>query len=180
VADLVAAAEGLGGVDILVNNAAIFPRVPFLDMTPAQWDEVHAVNLRGSFLCAQAAARAMVARGARGALVNLSSGAAFRGPPRGAHYVAAKAGLVGLTRAIAQELAPYGIRANAVAPGLVDTAQPRYGMTEAEIAAAGDAVPLGRIAEPDDVADVVVFLCGEASRHVTGQVLHVNGGQYLG
>lgn len=169
----------LGGIDILVNNAGIFPRVEFLDMTEAQWDEVLGVNLKGTFLCTQAAAQQMVQRGRGGVVINLASGAAFRSSPRGVHYVASKAGIVGLTRAAALELAPHRVRVNAIAPGITDTAQPRYGMSEAELQAAGQQVPLGRMGTPEDVADLAVFLASDESRHITGQTMHVNGGQYL-
>ena len=176
---LMAAADELGGVDILVNNAAVFPRTAFLDMTEADWDGVLTVNLKGPFLCSSAAARRMAAAGREGAIVNIASGAAFRSSPRGAHYVASKAGLVGLTRATALELAPHGIRVNAIAPGLADTAQPRYGMTEAEIAEAAEQLPLKGLTLPGDVADLAVFLASPAARRITGQTVHVNGGNYL-
>jgi NAD(P)-dependent dehydrogenase (short-subunit alcohol dehydrogenase family) len=176
---MVAAGESLGGIDILVNNAGIFPRVEFLDMTEAQWDEVLNVNLKGTFLCTQAVAQKMVERGRAGAVINLASSAAFRSSPRGVHYVASKAGIVGVTRATALELAPYRVRVNAIAPGTTDTAQPRYGMSEEELQAAGRQVPLGRMGTPEDVADLAVFLASEEARHITGQTLHVNGGQYL-
>jgi NAD(P)-dependent dehydrogenase (short-subunit alcohol dehydrogenase family) len=176
---LVEAGEGLGGIDILVNNAGIYPRVEFLDMTEAQWDEVLDVNLKGTFLCTQAVARKMVQRGRGGAVINLSSAAAFRGSQRGVHYVASKAGIVGVTRATALELAPHRVRVNAIAPGITDTAQPRYGMSEEELQAVGRQVPLGRMGAPADVADLAVFLAAEESRHITGQTIHVNGGQYL-
>ena len=176
---MVEAGESLGGIDILVNNAGIFPRVEFLDMTEAQWDEVLNVNLKGTFLCTQAVAQKLVERGRAGAVINLASSAAFRSSPRGVHYVASKAGIVGVTRATALELAPYRVRVNAIAPGTTDTAQPRYGMSEEELQAAGRQVPLGRMGTPEDVADLAVFLASEESRHITGQTLHVNGGQYL-
>ncbi|MCA8926829.1 MAG: SDR family oxidoreductase [Alphaproteobacteria bacterium] len=176
---LLEAAETLGGVSILVNNAAVFPRTPFLDLTEADWDGVLNVNLRGGFVMAQAAARRMVAAGRPGAIVNLSSGAAYRGSPRGTHYVASKAGVLGLTRGMAQELAEHRIRVNAIAPGLTDTAQPRFGMTEVEIAAKGASMPLGLV-EAADIADAAVFLASDAARRITGQVLHVNSGDYLG
>ena len=176
---MVEAGENLGGIDILVNNAGIFPRVEFLDMTEAQWDEVLNVNLKGTFLCTQAVAQKLVERGRPGAVINLASSAAFRSSPRGVHYVASKAGIVGVTRATALELAPYRVRVNAIAPGTTDTAQPRYGMSEEELQAAGRQVPLGRIGTPEDVADLAVFLASEEARHITGQTLHVNGGQYL-
>jgi len=176
---MLAAADGLGGIDVLVNNAAIFPRVDFLEMTPEQWDGLMAVNLRGTFLCTQAAAKRMVARGAGGSVVNLSSGAAFRGSPRGVHYVTGKAGIVGFTRAVSQEMAGRGIRCNAIAPGLTDTAQPRYGMTEQEITEAFDSLPLSGTVEPGDIAEAAVFLASDKARKVTGQTLHVNAGSYL-
>jgi NAD(P)-dependent dehydrogenase (short-subunit alcohol dehydrogenase family) len=176
---MVEAGESLGGIDILVNNAGIFPRVEFLDMTEAQWDEVLNVNLKGTFLCTQAVAQKLVERSRPGAVINLASSAAFRSSPRGVHYVASKAGIVGVTRATALELAPYRVRVNAIAPGTTDTAQPRYGMSEEELQAAGRQVPLGRMGTPEDVADLAVFLASEEARHITGQTLHVNGGQYL-
>jgi 3-oxoacyl-[acyl-carrier protein] reductase len=176
---MVEAGESLGGIDILVNNAGIFPRVEFLDMTEAQWDEVLNVNLKGTFLCTQAVAQKLVERGRPGAVINLASSAAFRSSPRGVHYVASKAGIVGVTRATALELAPYRVRVNAIAPGTTDTAQPRYGMSEEELQAAGRQVPLGRMGTPEDVADLAVFLASDAARHITGQTIHVNGGQYL-
>ena len=176
---MIEAGADLGGIDIVVNNAGIFPRVEFLDMTEAQWDEVLSVNLKGTFLCSQAAARQMVARRRGGVLINLASGAAFRSSPRGVHYVSSKAGIVGFTRAAALDLAHHGIRVNAIAPGTTDTAQPRYGMSEAELQAVGRQIPLGRLGTPEDVADLAVFLASEEARHITGQTIHVNGGSFL-
>jgi NAD(P)-dependent dehydrogenase (short-subunit alcohol dehydrogenase family) len=172
-------ARELGHIDVLVNNAAVFPRVEFLDMTEADWDYVLDVNLKGACFCAQAAARAMVESGRPGAIVNLASGAAFRSSPRGVHYVASKGGVVSMTRAMALELAPFRIRVNAIAPGLTDTAQPRYGMSEDELAAAGRAIPLGRMAQPDDIARTALYLASDDAALITGQTLHVNGGSYL-
>ncbi|HVC53861.1 MAG TPA: glucose 1-dehydrogenase [Stellaceae bacterium] len=178
---LVAAAEaGLGPLDVLVNNAGIFPRVDFLAMEESDWDAVAAVDLKGPCFCAQAAARSMVAAGRAGAIINLTSGAAYRGSPRGVHYCAAKGGVVSMTRQMALELAPHRVRVNAIAPGLTDTAQPRDGMSESEIAAGGAQIPLGRIARPEEIASAAVFLASDAAGFITGQVLHVNGGGYLG
>ena len=168
-----------GRLDGFVNNAGIFPRVPFLDLTDADWDAVHDVNLKGTFRCTQAAAKAMIGAGNGGSIVNLASAAAFRSSPNGAHYVASKAGVIGLTRATALDLASHRIRVNAIAPGLTDTAQPRYGMSEEELAAAGAGIPLGRIATADDIASLAVFLLSRESAHITGQTLHVNGGEFL-
>ena len=177
---MVAAVErDLGPIDVLVNNAGVFPRVPFLDMTEGDWDYVIDVNLKGACFCAQAAARAMVASGREGSIINLTSGAAYRGSPRGVHYCASKGGVLSMTRQMALELAPHRIRVNAIAPGLTDTAQPRYGMGEEELATAGRAIPLGRLAQPEDIAGAAVFLASDAAGFVTGHCLHVNGGAYL-
>lgn len=170
----------LGPIDILVNNAGVFPRVAFLEMGERDWDYVMDVNLKGAFFCAQAVARSMAAAGRAGTIINLTSGAAFRGSPRGVHYCASKGGVLSMTRQMALELAPHRIRVNAIAPGLTDTAQPRYGMSEVELAEAGRALPLGRVARPEDIARAAVFLASDDSGFVTGQCLHVNGGGYLG
>lgn len=178
---MVAAVEReLGPIDVLVNNAGVFPRVPVLEMTERDWDYVMDVNLKGAFFCAQAAAKSMVAGGRPGVIINLTSGAAFRGSPRGTHYCASKGGLLSMTRQMALELAPHRIRVNAIAPGLTDTAQPRYGSTEDELAAAGRAIPLGRMARPEEIARSAVFLASDDAGFITGQCLHVNGGGYFG
>jgi NAD(P)-dependent dehydrogenase (short-subunit alcohol dehydrogenase family) len=174
------AEEGLGPIDVLVNNAGVFPRVPFLELGESDWDFVFDVNLKGTCFCTQAVAKRMVAAGRPGAIINLTSGAAYRGSPRGAHYCASKGGVVSLTRQMALELAPCRIRVNAIAPGLTDTAQPRYGSSEAEIEAMAQTIPLGRIAQPDDIARTAVFLASDEAGFTTGQILHVNGGGYLG
>ena len=118
----------------------------------------------------------MVAQGRGGAIVNIASVIATTGSAPGVHYTASKAGLEGFTQATALALAPHGIRVNAIAPGVADTAQPRNGMTEDEITAHGAALPLGRILTPEEVADAAVFLASEEARQITGQTLHVNGG----
>jgi 3-oxoacyl-[acyl-carrier protein] reductase len=178
---LVADAERtLGPVDVLVNNAAIFPRAPFLELTEDTWDAVLDTNLKATFVCAQEAARRMVAGGRPGAIINLSSGAPYRGSMRATAYMASKLGIVGLTRGMARELAPHGIRVNAVAPGITNTAMPRLGNTEEALAALGRSNPTGRLAEPEDIAGVVVFLATEDARHLVGQLIHVNGGEYHG
>jgi NAD(P)-dependent dehydrogenase (short-subunit alcohol dehydrogenase family) len=173
------ALSGLGRLDVLVNNAGVFPRVRFLDMTEADWDNVVDINLKGSAFCAQAAARAMVAAGRGGSIINLSS-RSLAGAMLGVHYSATKAGVVGMTRAMALALAPHGIRVNAIAPGLTDTAQPRYGNTEDELAEMAKAVPLGRMALPEEIAALGVFLASDAASYITGQVHHINGGAYMG
>jgi NAD(P)-dependent dehydrogenase (short-subunit alcohol dehydrogenase family) len=170
--------QKLGPPDVVINNAGVFPRVAFLDMKEGDWDHVLDVNLKGSFLVAQAGARAMVAAGRPGAIVNISS-SAVRGDPRGVHYSASKAGVIGLTRAMALALAPWRIRVNAIAPGTTDTAQPRYGNTEEQLAARVRDTPFGRMAEPDEIARVAVFLATEEAAWISGEVIHVNAGAYM-
>ena len=178
---LVAEAERqLGPIDVLVNNAGIFPRAPFLELTEEQWDAVQNTNLKSTFVCSQEAARRMVAAKRPGVIINLSSGAPYRGSMRATAYMASKLGIVGLTRGMARELAPHGIRVNAVAPGVTNTAMPRLGNTEEALAAMAKANPSGRLAEPEDIADVIVFLATDEARHLVGQLIHVNGGDYHG
>jgi 3-oxoacyl-[acyl-carrier protein] reductase len=171
--------SGFGGIDILVNNAGVFPRVPFLDLTETDWDVVMDVNLKGTFFCAQAAARAMVAAGRPGGIINLASQSVTGVSPHSTHYSASKGGVVSLTRAMALELAPHRIRVNAIAPGLTDTAQPRYGHTEDELRAMASAIPVGRMGQPEDIAALAVFLASEKSAFMTGQTVHANGGTYM-
>lgn len=168
----------LGGIDILVNNAAVFPRHSFLEMQEADWDFVLDVNLKGTNFMAQAAAKAMIAAGHGGSIINLAS-IVVRGAPRGVHYAASKGGVVVLTRSIALDLAPYGIRVNAIAPGLTDTAQPRIGTTEEEVQAMATRVPLGRMGTPQEMGRIIAFLASDDASYVNGQILHVNGGSYM-
>jgi 3-oxoacyl-[acyl-carrier protein] reductase len=177
---LVATAErDLGPIDVLVNNAGIFPRASFLEMTEDLWDAVLNTNLKGAFVCAQEVTRRMVAAQCPGVVINLASGAPYRGSLRATHYMASKLGIVGLTRGMARELAPYRIRVNAVAPGVTNTAMPRLGTTEEGLAELAQRLPTGRLAEPEDIADVIVFLATNDARHIIGQLIHVNGGDYL-
>ena len=173
-----AVAKELGPPDVLINNAGVFPRSAFLEMTEHEWDHVLSVNLKGGFLCTQAVARALVAAGRPGAIVNIAS-SAVRGDPRGVHYSASKAGVVGMTRAMALALAPHRIRVNAIAPGLTDTMQPRYGNTEEQIAERAREIPLGRMAQPEEIARVAVFLATSDAEWITGELIHVNGGAYM-
>jgi 3-oxoacyl-[acyl-carrier protein] reductase len=168
------------GIDILVNDAGVFPRSTVLDMDEAMWDRVISVNLKGTFLCSQAAARVLITQGRGGRIVNMVSRAAYTAYPRGAHYAASKAGILGFTRSLASELGAHRITVNAIAPGTVNTAMPRAaGITDEQLFASGQAFPLGRIAEPEDMVPALMFLCGTGGEYMTGQVLHVNGGSFM-
>ena len=171
------AAEAMGGLDILVNNAGITRDGLLLRMKEADWDQVLAVNLKGAFLCTQQAARLM-AKGRWGRIVNIASIVGAMGNIGQANYVAAKAGLIGLTKTVAREYASRGITCNAVAPGFIDTAMTQA-LTEEIRAALLAQIPMQRLGSPEDVATTVAFLASEAAGYVTGQVVHVNGGMYM-
>ncbi len=175
------AVAAFGGVEILVNNAAVRREVDFRDLGFAEWREVLGVTLDGAYLCAHAALPHLVASRGRGTIVNIGGLSAHVGAARRAHVVAAKAGLVGLTRALAHDLASSGVTANCVAPGLIDTVR-REGSTSGGAPAhhSRHATVVGRLGECADVAAAVRFLSGPSARYITGQTIHVNGGAYLG
>jgi len=176
-----AADEAIGhfnGVFGLVNNAGIFPRVSILDATPDVWRAVLGVNLLGTVFCSQALARDMVKR-KRGVVVNIASGRALQGTPRGAHYAASKAGIVSFTKSFALEFAAQGLRANCVIPGVTETAQPLADTTVDELRERGKRLPLGRIGQPEDIARAVAMLFGEDAAYMTGQSIAVNGGAIM-
>lgn len=174
----------LGGIDIWVNNAGIYPSVPFAEMASAEWDRVIAVNLRGTYLGARAAAATMVAQGRGGVIVNIASTAGFKAAGPGiAHYVASKHAVRGLTKSLAVELGPSNIRVLAVAPTLIETPGIEANRQGFEAAGLGDIVasfaerlPLGRSGVPDDVARVVLFCATDLSAFMTGSTLLVDGG----
>ena len=171
-----AALGAFGRIDVLVNNAGLFERRPALEMEEADWDRLLDVNLKGAFFCAQAAARAMRESGRGGAIVNVASDAAWSGGINPcAHYAASKAGLVSITRSLAKELAPLGIRVNAVAPGLITTEMGgTAGSTLPDLR-----IPLGREGTPDEVAASVVFLASDEASYVTCANLNLSGGLFL-
>jgi len=172
------ARERFGRVDILVNNAGITRDALLLRMKDDDWDAVMDVNLRGAFFMTRAAVRIMVRQKSGARIINIASTAGAMGNAGQANYSAAKAGLIGFTKATARELAHWQILVNVVAPGLVDT-----DMAAAIPAAAREAllaqVPLGRMGTPREVAEMVGFLAGEGAAYITGQVFHVNGGLYI-
>lgn len=170
-------AQTSGRLDVLVNNAGLLLREPFESLTEKTWDRVMNVNLKGPFLCTQAALR-LLRKSSSAAVVNVASGGAgMRGQaPALAHYYTSKGGVITLTKCLAGELAPH-IRVNCIAPGFVHTG---FGGGQAGIAErVAAATPLGRVAESDDVARVVVFLASDESAFMTGQVLVVDGGRLM-
>lgn len=170
-------AKEFGRIDILVNNAAITRDGLAVRMKPVDWDAVIATNLSGSFLAIQQVLPGMM-RERWGRIVNISSVVARSGNPGQANYVAAKAGLIGLTKSLAQEMASRNITVNAVAPGFIATDMTAVLSDElkAKILAS---IPLARLGEPEDVAAAVEFLASERAGYITGQVIDVNGGMYM-
>ncbi len=177
-------AEHLGGIlktdgriDVLVNNAGITRDGLLVRMKAADWDAVLDVNLKGAFNCMKVAAKAMMKQRA-GRIINISSVVAGAGNPGQANYVAAKAGLIGLTKSAARELASRNITVNAVAPGYIATDM-TDGLGEKARAAIIEQIPMGRIGTPQEIAAVVAFLASPAAEYITGQVIHVSGGMYM-
>jgi NAD(P)-dependent dehydrogenase (short-subunit alcohol dehydrogenase family) len=167
--------ESFGRVDVLINNAGIFPMSTLLDMTEEQWDSVLDASLRGTFLCTQAVSKQMIEQGRGGAIVNITSIEAENPAPLHAHYNAAKGGVYMFTKSTANELGTHGIRVNAVAPGLIwkeGIEQEWPDGVQRWLTAA----PLGRLGMPDDVADACLFLASPAARWITGASLLVDGG----
>jgi 3-oxoacyl-[acyl-carrier protein] reductase len=171
----------LGPIDILVNNAGdLIERRSLLEMSEAMFRQVLDVNLTSTFLCCQAVAPSMIARG-HGAIINMSSLAAHNGGGPGAFaYAAAKAAVMALTKAIAKELAPKGVRANCVSPGLIGQTQFHGRFTApAAFDAAAKTVPLGRAGTPEDVAHVVAFLASDEAAYLAGETIEINGGMFM-
>jgi 3-oxoacyl-[acyl-carrier protein] reductase len=173
------AVERFGRLDILVNNASIRREIPFADLDYREWREVLGITLDGAYLCTHAALSHLM-RSGRGAVVNIGGLSAHTGAAGRAHVVAAKAGLTGLTRALAHDLAPYDITVNCVAPGLIDTVRGTPSAPGPQPAHHAVHTPvLGRRGKPQEIAALVRFLCGPGARYVTGQTIHANGGVYM-
>lgn len=169
--------EECGRVDVLVNNAGITADGLLVRMKEDDWDRVLAINLKGAFYCMQAVAKTMMKQRS-GRIINMASVVGVMGNPGQANYVASKAGLIGLTKTAAKELAPRGITVNAVAPGFIDTSM-TADLPEKVKEAMLAQIPLQRIGQPEDVAEAVAFLASEGASYITGQVIHINGGMYM-
>jgi NAD(P)-dependent dehydrogenase (short-subunit alcohol dehydrogenase family) len=167
--------EAFGRLDVLINNAGLYPLASLLEMTEAEWDAVIDSNLRSTFLCTQAAAKQMIAQGDGGAIVNIASIEAENPAPLHSHYNAAKGGVVMHTAAAANELGLYGIRVNSVSPGLIWREGIEQGWPDG-VERFLKAAPLGRLGRPDDIADACLFLASPAARWITGANLRVDGG----
>jgi 2-hydroxycyclohexanecarboxyl-CoA dehydrogenase len=171
----------LGPITIAVTSAGIESFDPILDITPEKWARVLAVNLTGTFDCIQLAVPDML-DAKWGRIVTISSSSAQSGAPNMAHYVASKGGVIGLTKALARELAAHGITANTIPPTLVDTPMARKAEAAGDVPSVevmGGMVPLGRAGTPEDIAAACSFLCSERAGYITGQVFGVNGGMYI-
>ena len=172
----------LGPVAIMITAAGLDAFERFGDIAPESWERVVGVNLTGTFHCLQAAVPDMLEAG-WGRMVTISSSSAQSGAPRMAHYVAAKAGVIGLTRALALELARKGITVNVVTPGMIDTPMLRRAAAGGDIGAlektAARSVPVGRAGTPEEIAATCGFLCSDEAAYITGQVIGVNGGMYM-
>jgi 3-oxoacyl-[acyl-carrier protein] reductase len=174
----VAEAEAaFGRIDVLVNNAGLTRDATMAKLAEADWDLVVDVHLKGTFLCTRAAGARMRAAG-RGAIVNLSSISAKVGNFGQANYASAKAGIVALTKVTAREYARYGVRANAIQPGFIDTPMTRA-MGEEALAKRAQETPLGRNGRPEEVANVALFLASDLASYVTGAVIEVTGGRHM-
>ena len=174
-----AAVEGLGGVDVLVNNAGILHMAPLLEISVDDWDRTFDINVRAMLLTTQVAARAMIDAGQGGVIINMASMGGKLGSPNQAHYAASKAAVISLTRVSAIELGPNGIRVNCICPGYVLTEMGAGTRTPEMVAKWSSMSPLGRCAEPDEVADMALFLASDQARYCTGQAMNVSGGMVM-
>ncbi len=166
--------EHFGGIDILINNAGINKDQLLIRMKPEDFDSVISVNLRGAFLCTRYAMTHLI-RQRSGRVINMSSVVGLSGNPGQANYAAAKAGLIGLTKAVAREVASRNVTVNALAPGYITTAMVDE-LSEATQAKILERIPMGRFGKPEDVAEAVIFLCSDGAGYITGQVLTIDGG----
>lgn len=168
-----------GTVDILVNNAGVLRGTPIEEIAEAEWDLVLDVNLKGTFLCSQAVLPEMKRRRA-GKIVNVASLAGkATSTLGGAHYTAAKAGVLGLSRHLAREAAPHGINVNAVCPGIIDTPMVRGNVPAKRLAAVVRSIPFARLGDPEEVAQLVLFLASDGASYITGSAVDIHGGELI-
>ena len=171
------ALDETGRIDVLVNNAGITRDGLIVRMKEADWDDVLNINLKGAFNCIKAVSKTMIKQRS-GRIINVSSVVGVSGNPGQANYVASKAGIIGLAKAVAKELAPRGITANVVAPGFIETDMTAYLTDKAKEMMIAQ-IPLGRAGTAADIAAAVVFLASDQAAYITGQVLHISGGMYM-
>jgi 3-oxoacyl-[acyl-carrier protein] reductase len=175
-----AAIDTLGGVDVLINNAGILHMAPLLDITVDDWDRTFDINVRAMLLTTQVAARAMIADNQQGgSIVNMASMGGKLGSPNQAHYAASKAAVISLTRVSALELGQHAIRVNCICPGYVLTEMGAATRTPEMVAKWSALSPLGRCAEPGEVADMALFLASDQAKYCTGQAMNVSGGMVM-
>jgi 3-oxoacyl-[acyl-carrier protein] reductase len=162
-------------IDILVNNAGIFTAATFPEMTETQWDEMLAVHLKGTFLCSRAVIEHMLDRGS-GCIINIASTSGISGGTSGAHYAAAKGGVIAFTRSLGKELARHGVRVNAVAPSKIETDMLQGVDTQEARTQLINKIPVGRLGKPEDIAEVVAFLVSERASYIVGEIIVASGG----
>jgi NAD(P)-dependent dehydrogenase (short-subunit alcohol dehydrogenase family) len=167
-----------GGIDILVNNAGNYFMAPLVETPEDDWDRIINTHLKGYYFCCQAAGKIMAAR-KRGNIINIASAVTHKVTPRAGVYCIAKGSVIMLTRVLAVELAPYNIRVNAISPGLVKTKLLEAWFSDEAYKRIEPQVPLGRMAQPDDMTGAAIFLASDASSFITGQTIVVDGGRYL-
>lgn len=172
------AIQTFGRIDVLINNAGIYERKKFEDLDPATWQHTLDINLTGVYHCCQAVVPHLQKQRA-GVIVNISSQLGFMPSAHGCHYALSKAGVIGFTRSLALELAPFAIRVNAVAPGMIDHTSIMDVYGEVEKKQRAKIIPLQRLGTPEDIGHAVAFLCSEKASFITGETLHVNGGYLM-
>ena len=169
----------MGGIDVLVNNAGILRFAAFLDISPEDWDEMFVVNVRSMLVTSQVAARSMISAGSGGKIINMASMGGKVGSPNQAHYAASKAAVISLTRVAAMELGEHGITVNCICPGYVLTEMGAGTRTPEKVAEWSSKSPLGRLAQPQDVANAALFLASRDGDYLTGDALNVCGGMVM-
>ncbi|OGO20416.1 MAG: hypothetical protein A2Z14_16445 [Chloroflexi bacterium RBG_16_48_8] len=167
--------KAFGRIDILVNNAGIFTAAKFPELSEHQWDQMLNVHLKGTFLCSRAVVEHMLARGS-GCIINIGSTSGLSGGTSGAHYAAAKGGVIAFTRSIGKELAGHGIRVNAVAPSKIETDMLQGVDTPEAREQLMRKIPLGRIGRPEEIAEIVAFLASDRASYIIGEVIVASGG----